>query len=340
MPVLDLPTVTVVTPSYNQAQFLEETILSVLSQDYPKIEYIIIDGGSTDGSVEIIRRYQDRLAFWASEVDRGQSHAINKGLQRASGGILAWLNSDDVYCPGAVRAAVDYFKSQPDVTLLYGRVELIYSDGTVALPFPWEDFDVQACVVHHSNPIPQPAAFFRRDAVQRVGLLDERLHYSMDWDYWIRIALAGLKVSKIPHTLARMRLHSASKTVKGLIEREEQMVAWVNSFFSQPLPPEIAALERRSHSMALLGLARQHFYHHHYASARQAVRKGIMQYPRILLKDWVFLLPIIAMLPGPAITLALHLKRVWFDSSPFFEARRSGSRRRASVGCHDLGGDA
>jgi glycosyltransferase involved in cell wall biosynthesis len=119
----DLPVVTIVTPSYNQDQFLEQTIVSVLNQDYPRIEYLIIDGGSTDGSVEIIRRYENRLAFWVSESDRGQSHAVNKGLQRANGEILGWLNSDDVYCPGAVRAAVDFLELHPDVALMYGGAD-------------------------------------------------------------------------------------------------------------------------------------------------------------------------------------------------------------------------
>src|SRR3990172_8835139 len=170
-PLPDLLTVTIVTPSYNQGEFLEDTILSVLNQDYPRIEYLIIDGGSTDGSVEIMGRYEDRLAFWVSEPDRGQSHAVNKGLQRAKGEVLGWLNSDDVYCPGAVRAAVDFLELHPDVALMYGRADLIDSEGRTVLPFAWETFDAPVCIARLRQTIPQPSAFFRRGVVQRVGLL-------------------------------------------------------------------------------------------------------------------------------------------------------------------------
>ncbi len=321
MSMLDLPTVTIVTPSYNQAEFLEAAILSVLNQDYPKIEYLIIDGGSTDGSVEIMRKYQDRLEYWVSEPDRGQSHAINKGFERANGEILGWLNSDDLYCPGAVRAAVDFLKSHPDVALMYGRADLIDSEGGILHPIPWEDFDVPGCIARQRYPIPQPAAFFRRDAMQRVGLLDEQLYYWMDWDYWIRIGLAGLKVAKIPRTLARCRLHRGSKTVGELIRPQEEMVAWVDRFFSKPQPREMAAFERQSRSRALLSLGRQHFYAGQYTSARRAVFRGVSLYPRNLTMDRALWLLVLSILPGPAITQILRLRQMCFGLPPALEAR-------------------
>ena len=325
-PLPDLLTVTIVTPSYNQGEFLEETILSVLNQDYPRIEYLIIDGGSTDGSVEIIRRYENRLAYWVSEPDRGQSHAINKGFQRANGEILGWLNSDDVYCPGAVRAAVDFLELHPDVALMYGGADMIGLDGSMLGPIPVEDFDAPVCIARHRYIIPQPAAFFRREAIERVGLLDERLNYCLDWDYWMRMALAGLKVSRVPQILARCRLHPDAKTVRELIGPHEEMVSWVDRFFSQPLPPGFAGLERQSRSRALLNLGRQHFYAGQYASARQAVLRGISQCPGNLLRDRAFLLLAISLLPKPAITMALRLKRLWLGSPPALEARYRAAR--------------
>jgi glycosyltransferase involved in cell wall biosynthesis len=327
----ELPIVTIVTPSYNQARFLEQTILSVLNQDYPNIEYLIIDGGSTDGSVEIIRRYGDRLAYWVSEPDQGQSHAINKGFQRANGEILAWLNSDDLYCPGAVRAAVEFLGGHPEVALAYGRADLIDADGAVVCESPWMDFDVTTCLTRQRYPIPQPAAFFRRDTMQRVGLLDERLHYCLDWDYWIRIAMAGLTVSKIPQTLARCRLHRDSKTVSELLKPNEEMVAWIDRFFAQPLPRRIAELERQSRSRALVSLGRQHLYAGQYARARQMVLKGVMQYPQILLRDRAFLILTLSTLPRPAVKLAMRLKRLWFASPPALEVRR-GAPEVAKMG--------
>ena len=316
----ELPLVSIVTPSYNQAQFLEETILSVLNQDYPNIEYLIIDGASTDGSVEIIRRYQDRLAYWVSEQDRGQSHAINKGLQHARGEVLAWLNSDDVYCPGAVRTVVGFFAAHEDVALLYGRADVIDSAGASVLSIPCEDFHAPTCIARHRYPIPQPAAFFRREAVQKVGLIDEQWNYCMDWDYWIRIGLAGLGVSKVPQTLARYRMHGGSKTVKELVRLREEMVAWVDTFFSQPLPAKISALERESRSSALLNLGRQHFYANEYSCARRTLIEGVMEYPRNLLKDRAFLLLATSMLPKPAIALVWRLKRLFFGIPPALEA--------------------
>jgi glycosyltransferase involved in cell wall biosynthesis len=136
MTTSDLPRVSIITPSYNQASFLEETICSVLEQDYANLEYIIVDGGSKDGSVEIIRRYESQLAWWVSEPDQGQTDALNKGFGMASGDILAWLNSDDTYLPGAISGAVEYLMSHPEAGLVYGDANLVDENGTVISRFP------------------------------------------------------------------------------------------------------------------------------------------------------------------------------------------------------------
>lgn len=201
----------IVTPSYNQAQFLEETILSVLSQDYPNLEYIIIDGGSADGSVDIIRKYEDRLAYWVSEADEGQSDAINKGWRRASGEILAWLNSDDTYVPGAVRAVVQYFKSHPQVDMVYGYLNWIDESGEVTWTTePSTTFDLNR-LIYSTFFVPQPTVFFRKHVVDKIGMLDTSLHYCMDCDLWHRIGM-NFTVRGIPALMANFRTHSASKT--------------------------------------------------------------------------------------------------------------------------------
>lgn len=205
------PLVTIVTPSYNQAPFLEATIRSVLEQDYPRIEYVVIDGGSTDGSVETIKKYADRLAYWVSEKDRGQTEAINKGFARATGDILAWINSDDTYEPGAIREAVDWMQAHPDAGLVYGDANFIDDDGNVIGRFPAAQTDyrrLRGGYVH----IPQQAAFFRRDLWQKVGPLDPSFFFAMDYDLWVRIAkVAPLLYTR--HVWANFRLHGDSKTL-------------------------------------------------------------------------------------------------------------------------------
>jgi len=205
------PLVTIVTPSYNQAPFLEATIRSVLEQDYPNIEYIVIDGGSTDGSLEIIRKYASRLAFWSSEKDRGQTEALNKGFARATGEIMAWINSDDIYEPGAVRSAVEAMQAHPEMGLVYGDANFIDDQAKVIGRFPAAQTDYQRLRRGYVH-IPQQAAFFRRDLWQQVGPLDPSFFFAMDYDLWVRIAkLAPLLY--VPRTWANFRLHGDSKTM-------------------------------------------------------------------------------------------------------------------------------
>jgi len=203
--------VSIVTPSFNQALYLEATIRSVLEQDYPDLEYIIVDGGSRDGSVDMIKKYADRLAWWISEADKGQTDAINKGFARAKGEIFAWLNSDDTYRPGAVAEAVAFLRSWPEVGLVYGDANFIDENGRVIGRFPAAQTDYRRLRRGYVH-IPQQAAFFRADLWRKVGPLDPSFYFAMDYDLWVRIAkLAPIQYT--PRTWANFRLHTHGKTI-------------------------------------------------------------------------------------------------------------------------------
>ncbi len=206
-----LPLVSIVTPSYNQAPFLEQTIQSVLAQDYPNIEYLIVDGGSTDGSLEIIQRYTEHLAWWISEPDQGQTDALNKGFARASGEILAWINSDDTYLPNAVTEAVAYLQAHPQAGMVYGDAHLIDRRGEVIGKFPARQTDYRRLRRGYVH-IPQQASFFRANLWEKVAPLDPTFYFAMDYDLWVRLA----RISELhyhPRLWANFRLHQAGKSV-------------------------------------------------------------------------------------------------------------------------------
>lgn len=207
----ELPLISVVTPSFNQARFLEATIQSVLGQEYPRLEYMIVDGGSTDGSLEIIKKYAGRLAWWVSEKDQGQTDAINKGFARARGEIFAWLNSDDTYEPGALHAAADYLGTHPDVGLAYGDANFIDESGRVIGRFAAAQTDLRRLRRGYVH-IPQQAAFFRGDLWRSLGPLDPSFYFAMDYDLWVRLA-GRSQIRYVQQTWANFRLHSAGKTV-------------------------------------------------------------------------------------------------------------------------------
>jgi len=206
-----LPKVSIVTPSFNQALFLEQTLRSVLEQDYPNLEYIVIDGGSRDGSLEIIHKYADRLAYWQSQPDQGQTDAINQGFTRASGEILAWLNSDDLLLPGAVNAAARALQAHPEAAMVYGDALLINAEGKTIGKFPAAQTDYRKLRRGYVH-IPQQASFFRADLWQQVAPLDVSFYFAMDYDLWVRLAALAPLVY-VPELWAAFRLHGAGKSI-------------------------------------------------------------------------------------------------------------------------------
>ncbi len=204
------PRFTIVTPSYNQAAFLEQTIQSVLSQSYPDLEYIIVDGGSNDGSVEIIQRYADRLAWWVSERDQGQADAINKGFARATGEIIAWINSDDLYLPGAFSAAAAAFQANPACGLVFGDVVSLDGAGEPINVMTYGDWGLEDLM--QFNIIGQAGVFMRRSVLEQAGFLDRSYHFMLDHHLWLRMAQLA-PIQYVPERWAAARFHADAKNV-------------------------------------------------------------------------------------------------------------------------------
>lgn len=209
-----LPKITVVTPSFNQGAYIERTIESVLSQGYPDLEYIIIDGGSTDNSVEVIRKFERHLKYWVSEKDRGQSHAINKGMLRANGSILTWLNSDDWYANRALLNFAELFTANPDAGVVVGRGQIVDQSGAVVYDKPPADFitfDTMCCWLEGGDFM-QPSSAFTHRAWSQCGPLSEDIHIALDVDLWLKIAKAGFQFFSTSELLSTALSHPLAKT--------------------------------------------------------------------------------------------------------------------------------
>lgn len=236
------PKVSIITPSFNQGRFIEETIRSILTQDYPNIEYIVIDGGSTDNTLEILKKYSDKI-IWKSELDSGQVQAINKGLKMATGEILAWQNADDTYLPYTISTVVDFFQKSPDVGMVYGYFNYIDENGNFLLTKKVIDFNYRQFVCGRFTPN-QPTVFFRRSVLEGVGYLNQEFNYSMDREFYCRIG-KKFKIAKIPKVLGNFRLHSQSKTRQSKNKRK-----WEKEF----------QLTRKMYAPGLLNMFLEKYY--------------------------------------------------------------------------------
>lgn len=242
-----LPKISIITPSWNQGPFIERTITSVLSQGYPNLEYIVMDGGSTDGTIDILKKYEGRL-LWTSEKDKGQADAINKGIARSTGDIIAYLNSDDVYEPGALNKVADHFSAHEETMWLTGQCRIIDEQDreirrliTAYKNFLLRHYSYSLLLV--TNPVSQPATFWRRSVISDLGLFDETEHLVMDYDYWLRVG------KKYPLTvlngyLASFRVYAATKT---------------SSLFLTTFEREMMLARKHSPSAVLNGLHRLNY---------------------------------------------------------------------------------
>jgi glycosyltransferase involved in cell wall biosynthesis len=299
------PLVSIVTPSFNQARYLEATLRSVLGQDYPNMEYLVVDGASSDGSIEIIRRYADRLTWWVSEKDSGQSEAINKGLHRARGEFIGWLNSDDLYLPGAVSAAVKVFQSHPQAGLVYGDAQAIDADGKPFNVMRARQYSLADLMAF--NIICQPAAFMRRSVLEEAGYLDPAYQLLMDNLLWMCMALKA-PIVYTPQTWAAARYHDQAKNrTRGAAYGKEarRLIADLQS------RPEFAETIQADEQRILSGVERfDGFYLTDAGQPRQALRsygRAFRLSPRMAAQDWKHVLLAFLSLLG------LEKARLWYD---------------------------
>jgi glycosyltransferase involved in cell wall biosynthesis len=282
--MVSLPLVSIVTPSYNQAPFLEKTIRSVLEQDYPNLEYLIADGGSNDGSVDIIKKYSSRISWWVSEKDSGQAEAINKGLRRSKGQIVAWVNSDDFYEPGAVREAVMALTNSPEVGFVFGKVKVVDPAGRIINYLSYGDWGI--CDLMSFHIIGQPAVFIHRSVLDKVGLLDTSYHFLLDHQLWLRLAqVSGMKYIPRPWAVAHYHQDCKNLAQAGEFGKEAlRIVDWMKD------TPEFDGYIQKSSKKIEAGAMRLNGFYlleaKEYKSAFKAYWRSIRLNPVMTHSEW------------------------------------------------------
>jgi len=274
----EFPLVSIVIPAYNHGNYLDEAILSVLKQDYPNVELIVLDDGSTDNTSEVLQKYTGKF-HWESQHNLGQVNSLNKGWQMSKGEILGFVSADDALLPGSVSKVVACLKANPDAVLAYCDFNLIDADSRVIRRVRTPEFSYDDMVVKVTCP-PGPGAFFRRSAFEAVGLWDNSLKIMLDYDYWLRLGLKGRFV-RIPEVLAQYRVHDTSQTFAGVDESKarEPVLIISHLFDTQPLPQRLLNRKSEALSNAYLVSAQLHFRGGHYLLAAEAVGHSLSFYP-------------------------------------------------------------
>ena len=233
MNTIEWPKITIVTPSYNQGQFLEETLRSVILQGYPNLEYFVIDGGSTDESAEIIKKYEPWIDFWVSEKDRGQTHAINKGYERATGDVLNWLNSDDTYPPNSLLKVGQVFASHPDIVMCFGDSIAIDDDSNYLRTKKMDKYWRESLLLEHQ--MSQPSVFVHKEVLETLGLLDESLNYVMDGSYFLRVwyTFPDERILYQAEAFSNTRIWEEAKTSSGVSKITSEWREMLNGFFKE-----------------------------------------------------------------------------------------------------------
>lgn len=245
----------IITPSYNQAAFIEETIRSVMDQDHDDIEHIVMDGGSTDGTVEILRRYSHLR--WTSERDRGQSHAINKGFAAATGDVVAWLNSDDLYESRVLGAVSRYFQDHPDCMMLYGDILFVNRDGSPLIAYGGDTINYEN-LIRCPDIVRQPSFFWRRSLVERLGGVDEHLHLVMDFDFILRAGQRH-RFHYLPRTISRYRCYEENKSLS-MVRRQVREMIRVYRKNEVPLTPQIVRFLAAKYALSFGTVKRAHAF--------------------------------------------------------------------------------
>lgn len=298
----NFPKITIITPSYNQGEFIEATILSVIQQNYPNLEYIVIDGGSNDNTLEIINKYQDYLNYWISEIDRGQAHAINKGLEQATGDIVAFLNSDDVYLPEILFFVASFFTENPETEFICGQTEFINQESQPTQGFAdLFKVEINDITMTETCHIAQPSTFFRASAYQKYGNFNESLHYCFDYDFWLRAYLAGANFSDISQTLSQFRIHDNSKTntayTEGKFDRD-----FIQIYQTSLATSNITNAQKQGLRNGLAIATALLFIHLESSQslpvARHQLFQIIRQTPEILLSKSIWRTLLVSLLPG------------------------------------------
>jgi glycosyltransferase involved in cell wall biosynthesis len=313
-----LPKVSIVTPSFNQGNYIEETIRSVLLQGYPDIEYYIMDGDSSDHTVEIIKKYEPWITAWVSEKDNGQASAINKGWRQATGEIISYLNSDDIFLPNALSQVSNFFSGHPKSGMVYGDAYFVDHKGRILGQFMGKKFDRNSLFYRTSN-IGQPATFMKRSVLEKTGYLDEQLHFSMDFHLWLRISLYN-SLDYIPAVFATMRLHPGAKTVEDfqLFYRDE-LKSLELVFSRDDIPDNLQLIQNTAYSYCYLRGGYRSFQLGNQKEARCLLLTALRMHPRFLLNPLHVVITVMTFLPPRVVKSIYQAKTKLLKRKNFIE---------------------